>query len=298
MLITRGKQSSEIPSSIGALTATIIVVVLTIVILNVLSGIALDRRDKMISDRPSRPLFKELAAIFGRRAFRATFVKGIFFVCLVLSNLLAPLHVGLEFLRFNAGAIPYALSFIFVETTAETEGRGASRRLWLAGVCSYLVVGSLVTLAVVLPVENLGVRKVFVESLVYIFASLCSFTIAQYLDIWVYLLLKRVTRGKALWLRSNLSTFISQTVDTIIFISISLVLVWWLFAPEPLTFVILGTRVVGQLGIKWVFSLIYTPLLYLVVNWVEKGGPSDPKSGPNQYESSRVTLDRSVLSSA
>jgi uncharacterized integral membrane protein (TIGR00697 family) len=279
ILIGKGKAEFEIPTSTGALTATIVIVILTIIVLNVLCTIALDRKDK-IGNKPvaTRPLLNEIAIILNKRSFRATMVRGSFFVCLVLSNLLAPMHSGMGFLRFNAGAIPYALSFMFVETVAETGGKASSRRLWLAGICSYFVVGFMVLVALLLPGEqNPGVQNVFRMSLVYIFASLCSFSVAQYLDIWFFLLLKRVTRDKALWLRSNLSTFISQTVDTIIFITIALVLISWFFAEKPLTFLELGVSVIGQLGIKWMFSLVYTPLLYLIVSWVENGEPSDSK---------------------
>jgi uncharacterized PurR-regulated membrane protein YhhQ (DUF165 family) len=55
---------------------------------------------------------------------------------------------------------------------------------------------------------------------------------------------------------------LAQTVDTIIFIEIG-----FGFPPLPL----LLTLVIGQLGMKWIFSLLYRPLLYLAVWWIEKG---------------------------
>jgi queuosine precursor transporter len=262
-----------------ALTATIVIVVLTILGLNVLSGVALDRKNKKDArETVQPPILKDIPVILGDRTFRSTVIKGAFFVCLVMSNILGPKLSAMSFLWFNAGAIPYALTFMLLETVAETDGKPASRRLWLGGICSYVVVGVLVFIAVQLPpapTENLetiaAYNALFSRVLILVFGSLCSFTVAQYLDIWLFLLLKRVTRNRALWLRSNLSTFIAQTIDTVIFISIgfgipSMSLTFWSSELIPL--------VIGQLGMKWMFSLLYTPLLYLAVRWIENGKDS------------------------
>jgi len=242
----------------------------------------------------ARPIIKEIRVAFGSRQFRLTLTKGAFFVCLAMSNILAPKLLGISFLVFNGGALAYAFSFMLVDTVAETEGRTASRQLWLSGVCTYLVVAVLVGLAVwkfVPGIENpelhnqlnklcqpvnqdcMKVAEAFDTLfrggvLRFILASFCSFAVAQYLDIGFFLFLKRIfPPHKMLWLRSNLSTFVAQAVDTIIFVMIG-----FGFPSLPM----LVTLVIGQLGMKWIFSVAYTPLLYLAVWWIERGEMSSP----------------------
>ena len=51
-------------------------------------------------------------------------------------------------------------------------------------------------------------------------ASMLAFMASQILDIVIYQKVKDVSRGKWLWLRTNLSTFLGQLVDSGIFVSI------------------------------------------------------------------------------
>jgi uncharacterized PurR-regulated membrane protein YhhQ (DUF165 family) len=296
-LYMQSNGNDNLPPATKALTATIVIVVLTILILNVLCGVALDRkRDDSQDDTFLHLRWKDITLMFGDRIFRSTAIKGAFFVCLAMSNILALKLCRVGFLEFNAGAIPYALTFMLVETVAETEDKVSARKLWLAGICTYIVAVLLVFIAVHLQAgDNRELQTIFIEALktddpgfnealtkapvsyvkvfnelfrrgplVFIFASFCSFAVAQYLDIWLFMLIRRVTEKKALWLRSNLSTFIAQTVDTIIFIAIAYLMLsssW----PD------MQKHIIGQLGVKWIFSLLYTPLIYGAVIWVDKG---------------------------
>lgn len=265
-----------------ALAATVVIIILIIIVLNVISSIALDRRSRRnYISPPPIPLYKEIQLLFKSRTFRSIIVKGAFFITLAMSEILAPKICNVGSLDFNAGAIPYALTFLLVDIISETEGKKASRQLWLSGIFIYLLMGLLVFIAVQLPgTENPILENPFDEMhgqktelplfkvfdllfgkgvLRFVFAGLCSFTVAQYLDIWLFLLIKRVTHGRALWLRNNLSTFLSQTIDTLIFTGIAF---WGLPIPEMFALVI------GQLVVKWIFAFLDTPLLYLAVKWI------------------------------
>jgi uncharacterized PurR-regulated membrane protein YhhQ (DUF165 family) len=300
-LYLQSNSGDNLPPVTKALTATVVVIILTILVLNVLCGVALDRkRDGSQDDTFLNLRWKDIARMFGDRAFRSTAIKGAFFVCLAMSNILALKLCNVGFLEFNAGAIPYALTFMLVEAVAETEDKVSARKLWLAGICTYFVVILLVLIAVWLPGgENREFQDIFVGALktegsesfnealktapvsfvkvfnelfkrgplVFITASFCSFAVAQYLDIWLFMLFRRMTAKKALWLRSNVSTFIAQTVDTIIFIAIAYLML-------SSSWVDLRKHIFGQLGVKWIFSLLYTPLLYSAVIWVDRGNVS------------------------
>ena len=51
----------------------------------------------------------------------------------------------------------------------------------------------------------------------FIIGSLTAYFISQKFDVWFFNYLKTLTQGKYLWLRNNLSTIISQLIDTFIY---------------------------------------------------------------------------------
>jgi len=93
----------------------------------------------------------------------------------------------------------------------------------------------------------------------FVFGSLLAYLLSQSFDVWAFHYLKHKTKGKHLWLRNNLSTMISQIIDTIIY---SLV-VWW---------AIVDLKIAIQLALaKYVFkviiALIDTPFIYWARGW-------------------------------
>lgn len=53
------------------------------------------------------------------------------------------------------------------------------------------------------------------------FASMIAYLAAQFVDVYIFHFLKRLTKGKKLWLRNNISTMTSQLVDSIAVILIT-----------------------------------------------------------------------------
>jgi uncharacterized integral membrane protein (TIGR00697 family) len=83
-------------------------------------------------------------------------------------------------------------------------------------------------------------------------ASWISFIITENLDALIYSKLKKLTRGKNLWIRNIFSDIPTLALDTLIFVTIAFggVLDIW-----PLIW--------GQLLTKWFFGAIDTPFMYL-----------------------------------
>ena len=54
-----------------------------------------------------------------------------------------------------------------------------------------------------------------------VFASMLAYLAAQYCDVQLFHFWKRLTRGKHLWLRNNLSTLLSQGVDSFMVIGVT-----------------------------------------------------------------------------
>jgi len=94
---------------------------------------------------------------------------------------------------------------------------------------------------------------------ILVFASMLAYLVAQFLDVHLYHLWRRLTRGRHLWLRNNGSTMISQLVDTIIVNGIFLTFAFGMQLAD-VTKVIVCVYLV-----KMVMAWLDTPLIYLGV---------------------------------
>ncbi len=95
-------------------------------------------------------------------------------------------------------------------------------------------------------------------------ASLASFLVSQFHDIWSFHYWKKRTKGKHLWLRNNLSTISSQLINTVVFYLIGF------YGVFPIVELIVFTYLV-----KIVIALVDTPFVYLAVWHLRKHGVGD-----------------------
>ncbi len=90
-------------------------------------------------------------------------------------------------------------------------------------------------------------------------ASLVAYVISQNHDIWAFHFWKKVTGGKYLWLRNNASTWVSQAIDSVIFVFLA----FYGVLEVPVLISILITTY----GIKIIVAIFDTPVLY-IGKWV------------------------------
>ncbi len=97
-------------------------------------------------------------------------------------------------------------------------------------------------------------------------ASLTAFALAEFLDVLVFVKLRKVLGKKGLWLRDNLSNFASQFVDTAVF----MFLAFYAFdKPFLNNFSFLISLIIPYYLLKCLMSIIETPLVYLGVKWLK-----------------------------
>ncbi|MXW53610.1 MAG: queuosine precursor transporter [Gammaproteobacteria bacterium] len=139
---------------------------------------------------------------------------------------------GLEFPMIIAvGVLPYPVTFLCTDLISELYGRKrASDMVWVGFIVNLWVVFFL-WLGGVLPgvgvevdsagnivKDAAGREPVFFEIRALAFgavtASMIAYLTAQFCDVHLFHLWKRLTKGKHLWLRNNGSTLVSQMVDT------------------------------------------------------------------------------------
>ena len=108
-------------------------------------------------------------------------------------------------------------------------------------------------------------RQIFGMSMRMSLASLISFSISQTVDVNIFLLFKKLSKGKRLWLRNNLSTITSQFIDTVIFMFIA----FYQTTPK-FTVAFVFSLIIPYWLFKVLFALLDTPFCYLGVKWLSK----------------------------
>lgn len=98
-------------------------------------------------------------------------------------------------------------------------------------------------------------------------ASIIAFAAADFLDVAVFVRIKKAMGNSALWVRNNLSNFIAQLVDTVVFMTVAFYSFNQSFE-ENITF-LLGLIIPYWL-LKCSMSVIETPLVYIGVRWLKK----------------------------
>lgn len=106
----------------------------------------------------------------------------------------------------------------------------------------------------------------FSPALGLLIASLTSFFISQYTDIFIFQWVRRLTGERYLWLRNNVSTIVSSLIDNTIFN-----VTWTTIAHYDITWhTLIFSYVLGTYAIRVVISILDTPFIYLAKYLVPK----------------------------
>src|SRR5688572_20633120 len=180
-----------------------------------------------------------------------------------------------DWLHLNASVAIFLVPLLFTITdvVVEVHGRARARSMVFAGVVVAALLVAFASLATTLPpshrfaVSEASYDAVFASSARIAAASLIAFAASELLDVAVFSRLRRKFRHKALWLRNNLSNFVGQFADTVIFMTLA----FYAFGQSVgSNFQFLGGLILSYWLVKCAFSVIQTPLVYLGVTWLSK----------------------------
>ncbi|WP_034621256.1 queuosine precursor transporter [Desulfovermiculus halophilus] len=193
-------------------------------------------------------------------------LTSLFAGSLVLAAVLATKIITVAGLTVPAGVLAYALTFICTDVIGEVWGKERAREVVGAGFVALIAAFGLIQLALHWPPADFwSGQQAFAAVLAttprIIAGSLAAYLVSQFTDVWIFHACKRLTRGRHLWLRNNLSTALSQFIDTVIFISIAFGGVMPLL---PLF--------AGQWAVKMVIAAVDTGVVYLLVWGLGAGG--------------------------
>ncbi len=202
----------------------------------------------------------------------------LYFFCIAVSELLGaktfPL-VNILGYQLNASVAIFVVPIIFSvnDMVVEVYGVERARSMVRSGLLMVFLIMVFSMFATILPPSarftssEQAYDKIFGLSARIAGASLAAFAIANFLDIAIFAKLRERMKKHALWFRNNASNFISQFIDTVVFMSLafysfdkgfsanvnflfSIILPYWL--------------------LKSFMSVIETPFVYLGVKWLKK----------------------------
>lgn len=188
----------------------------------------------------------------------------IFIGGLTIASVLANKILSVFGLFVPAGVVAYSITFIATDTISEIWGKVRAQWVVFSGFVALIVVLVLINLAVVLPAAPFWENQQAFETVLQstsriIIASFIAYLVSQFHDVWAFHFWKKVTHEKHLWLRNNLSTMVSQLLDTVIFIIIAF------YGIQPV-----WQLIFGQYIVKLAIAVVDTPLVYLLVHYVRR----------------------------
>ncbi|MDD3940951.1 MAG: queuosine precursor transporter [Sphaerochaetaceae bacterium] len=198
------------------------------------------------------------------------FLFALYLTSMVLVNTLGSKITTLGSVRASVGIFFMPILFLVTDIIGEVFGRKTSSQFVNLSTIMLVFMFLMMGLCIMLPANPTwsmqeSYAAIFGSSMRMTAASLISFFIAQHVDVLTFSAIKRMTKDKHLWIRNNVSTIISQFIDTTIFMFIA-----FYHINERYTVPFLFSLIIPYWAFKVVFALLDTPLCYLGVWWVRK----------------------------
>lgn len=191
------------------------------------------------------------------------------------------------------GVLPYPITFLCTDIISEIYGRkranmvvwiGLLLNLWVLLVLwfgGWLEAPANLEYSGRLPLEIIDGQAVAPHGYAFYeirtltfgatFASMVAYITAQFVDVHIFHFLKNKTQGKRLWLRNNVSTLMSQMID-----SIAVILITHFYAhalpidDEANLWAALWMFIISSYLFKFFFALLDTIPIYILVRFFRK----------------------------
>ncbi len=192
----------------------------------------------------------------------------LFTASVIAANLMGAKIADFALFSSSVGILVFPLGILVLDIIQEVEGKEKAKQVVFGTLVALVFVLAMTAIAVWLPSAPrdffpLEYGKIFGISLRIMVASVIAFLIAELLDIWVFRIIKNFTQGKMLWLRANLSTFASELVDTVVFMTIA----FYGITPKHDAVFLIGLIIPWWL-LKCAYAFLGTPLVYAGAAWL------------------------------
>lgn len=209
----------------------------------------------------------------------------LYICCVAISELMGakttPLFTIWGFhLSASVALLAVPLIYTINDVIVEVHGRERARSVVLSGLLVVVIFLLMSLLATSLPPtprfagHEAAYDTIFRQSARIALASLTAFALAELLDVWVFSKIRERMGAKALWFRNNVSNFVAQLADTVIFMSLA----FYAFnRPFGSNIGFLAGLIIPYWLLKCAMSVIETPFVYWGVKWLR--GDKQRKAG-------------------
>ncbi|MBN1819529.1 MAG: queuosine precursor transporter, partial [Prolixibacteraceae bacterium] len=184
-------------------------------------------------------------------------------ISVIVANIQVIQAVKLFGLAATLGNIVYATSFLVTDILSENYGKQEAKKAVWIGFFSLISMTVLMNLALVFeplagddfaPIAHEATKTIFELMPRIAIASLSAYLLSQRHDVWAFHFWKnRFPKDGHLWLRNNLSTMVSQLIDSIVFVVIAF---YGVYEFPVLIEIFLTTYI-----LKWIVAAFDTPFV-------------------------------------
>lgn len=212
-----------------------------------------------------------------RKDFVLFFCIGLFMVSLVLAAITAikiqSFHFGPLVVLVPAGSIAFGLTYLATDVISEVWGRSFALMTVYAGLVMRFVMFILIGYALGgedvfpfigiadswTPERDAAFESVLGASMRINLAGVVALGLSALSDVFIFHHLKHREAGKnRLWLRNNISTTVSQVLNSIVFVTVAF--------GGTMPWAAVGSIVLGQVLVKVSVAFLDTPIVYLLRN--------------------------------
>lgn len=179
----------------------------------------------------------------------------LYSVLMILNNIVV-LKIGIiKNIPINIGIFLMSFLFLITDIVSENYGKEEAKQIVWIGFIMVLISQIIITVTYFLPALNQSnqFNNVFGLSIRVIIASFTTFLISQFIDIEIFHKLKTLF-PRVKWIRNNLSTITSRTIDTAIFYHLLLI--------GTMPYSTLLSIIIPIFPINIILSLLDTPIFY------------------------------------
>ncbi|MFA6690279.1 MAG: queuosine precursor transporter [Sphaerochaetaceae bacterium] len=190
-------------------------------------------------------------------------------ICIIIANIQVTKTVELFWLEATLGNVVFTGGALVTDLLNECYGAKHARRAVGIGFAALIALTVFMQIALWFEpapsdFSNEALQTIFGFMPRIALSSLVAYLISNLSDIWIFSAVKKRFPGtRTLWLRKNLSTFISQFIDSFIF---TFGAFYGVYEPSVLWQILLTTCL-----FKWVVATLDVPFIYLGRRWMDKG---------------------------
>jgi queuosine precursor transporter len=206
------------------------------------------------------------------------FLICFYMACVMISELMGAKTFPITSIgsfHLNATVVIFVLPFIYAanDIIVEVFGKERAQSVVRSSIFMILFLLLFTLLATSLPPShrfaqtNTAYNTIFGISLRFSAASLIAFAVSEFMDVYIFAQMRQKFGKKKLWLRTNVSNFISEFFDTALFITLAF---YALNLPLSENISFITGLVIPYWLLRCFMSVIETPLVYLGVKWLGK----------------------------